>query len=72
MPPRDSPLTVDELERGLGDPSLVVVDVMPATRFHAGHVPGARSLPLEEVEARAAQVLPDRDAELAVICADET
>ena len=71
-PPTPAPFTIDELARRLDDPALVVVDVMPTPGFRAGHVPGARSLPLEELEARAAQVLPDPSAELAVLCANET
>lgn len=38
---------------------LVVVDVRPVEEFRSGHVPGARSIPLEELEARLAE-LPRR------------
>jgi thiosulfate/3-mercaptopyruvate sulfurtransferase len=37
-------VSVAELAKALGAPSLVVLDVRPAERFSAGHVPGARRL----------------------------
>jgi 3-mercaptopyruvate sulfurtransferase SseA len=33
--------------------SVVIVDVRGAESFEAGHIPGARSVPLDEVEKRA-------------------
>ena len=56
------------LERG----EVVLVDVLPAASFERAHLPGARSLPLEELEARAATVLPAQNAPLVVYCASPT
>lgn len=44
------------------------VDVRQPDEFAGGHVAGAINLPLEEIEARAAQVLPNRAAPLVVYC----
>ena len=54
------------------DASLTVVDVLPRESYAGGHIPGAVSLPLAEIEARARQVLPDLAAEIAVYCAKFT
>jgi 3-mercaptopyruvate sulfurtransferase SseA len=36
--------------------SVIVVDVRDAPSFEAGHIPGARSIPLDRVEATAAEL----------------
>jgi rhodanese-related sulfurtransferase len=36
--------------------SVIVVDVRSADAFEAGHIPRARSLPLDEVEQRAGEL----------------
>jgi len=61
-----------EIRRRLRDPSLTVVDVLPASSYADGHLPAAVSLPLEEIAARASAFLPDRAAEIAVYCGGPT
>lgn len=39
---------------------IVVIDVRPASEFNAGHLPFARSLPLDELEKRLADLPKDR------------
>lgn len=58
---------VSELERAQREGRGVVVDVREPDEHAGGHVPGARLVPLGELEARASQ-LP-RDERLYVICA---
>jgi rhodanese-related sulfurtransferase len=55
-----------ELLERLGSGDLVVVDVRPRIEFAAGHIQGARSLPLEELEARLAEI--PEDAEVVAYC----
>ena len=38
------------------DQKAVVIDVRDAESFAAGHIPGARLVPLDQVEARAAEL----------------
>ncbi|MCM2576838.1 ArsR/SmtB family transcription factor [Streptomyces meridianus] len=59
-------LTRDELLERVKDGSVVVVDVRPAEEYAAGHIPGALSLPLGELEARLGE-LP-ADAEVVAYC----
>jgi rhodanese-related sulfurtransferase len=56
-------ITTDELARRLHDGNLVVVDVRPAAEYAAGHILGARSIPLDRL-ARELRHLP---AELEVV-----
>ncbi|MBK8232653.1 MAG: rhodanese-like domain-containing protein [Candidatus Eisenbacteria bacterium] len=60
------------LEARLRDPSLVLVDVLPAVSWSEAHIPGALSLPVEDIPRRASAVLPDRRGEIVVYCGGPT
>ena len=45
------PVTRTELARRLGAGDAVVIDVRPRREFDAGHVEGARSVPIDELDA---------------------
>jgi ArsR family transcriptional regulator len=62
----------DEIRRRLGDPTLLLVDVLPREAYAVEHISGAVNLPLAEVEKYALQVLPDRTADIAAYCAKFT
>jgi rhodanese-related sulfurtransferase len=47
----------ERLRRG----DVVVLDVRPATEYAAGHIPGARSLPIAELQRRLAELPNDRE-----------
>ena len=51
----------DELIARLRRGDVVLVDVRPAEEFEAGHIDGARSIPLEELERRLAELPADRE-----------
>jgi rhodanese-related sulfurtransferase len=46
----------DEFKKLYDEKRVVVVDVRDEGSFEAGHIPGSRSVPLEEVEKRAADL----------------
>lgn len=50
-----------ELLARLGEGDVVVVDVRPGEEFAAGHIEGARSIPLEELERRLGELPPDQE-----------
>jgi rhodanese-related sulfurtransferase len=50
-----------ELLERLRQGDVVVVDVRPEEEFAAGHIEGARSIPLEELERRLAELPPDHE-----------
>lgn len=58
----------DEFRRRLNDPSLTILDVLPAESYSGGHIPHALSLPLQSIASRASELLPDRSAEIIVYC----
>jgi rhodanese-related sulfurtransferase len=60
------PVTRSELARRLRAADVVVIDVRPRPEFDAGHVEGARSVPVDELEARLA-ALPV-DIEIVAYC----
>ena len=61
-----------ELVARLRDPSLIIVNVLAREAWKARRIAGSISLPLADIPARAAEVLPDRDADIAVYCASPT
>jgi rhodanese-related sulfurtransferase len=52
-------VSADELERRLARGDVVVLDVRPEREYAAGHIPGARSAPLPELDVLA-EKLPRR------------
>jgi rhodanese-related sulfurtransferase/DNA-binding HxlR family transcriptional regulator len=51
----------DELIARLRKGDIVLVDVRPAEEFAAGHISGARSIPIDELEGRLAELPADRE-----------
>ena len=62
----------EELRRRLHDSSLTIVDVLPEVSYVEAHIPGALSLPIEQITSRARELLPDPAAEIAVYCGQFT
>src|SRR5712691_1709468 len=63
----------EELRRKLAGTSRpVLVEALPEKYYRDWHLPGARHLPHDEVEALAPDVLPDKSAEIVVYCASNT
>jgi len=59
-------VTRDELLRRLGAGDVTVLDVRPAAEFAAGHIPGAISIPIDQLAQRLAE-LP-AGAEIVAYC----
>jgi rhodanese-related sulfurtransferase/predicted transcriptional regulator len=53
---------LERLERG----DVVLVDVRPEAEYEAGHIDGAQSIPIDELERRLAELPPD--AEVVAYC----
>ena len=62
----------EELVSRLYDPSLTIVNVLARAAYDDARIPRSLSLPVAEIPERAASVLPDRDADIAVYCASPT
>lgn len=55
------PLTLNELFARLHDPELIVLDVRPHVEFSQGHIPGARSIPIGELESRLGELPQEQE-----------
>jgi rhodanese-related sulfurtransferase len=59
--PDTDQVTRDELLRRVDAGRATVIDVRPAEEYAAGHIPGAVSIPVEELADRLAEVPPDQE-----------
>ncbi len=58
---RLEPISRAALRERLADGGTVVVDVRPALEYRQGHIAGARSIPLDELEQRLLELDPQRE-----------
>jgi len=65
-------VTREEIARRAGQAGFVLVDVLAPESYATAHLPGARSLPLAELPARARSVLPDLASDIVVYCGGPT
>jgi rhodanese-related sulfurtransferase len=49
--------------------SMTLIEALPKKHYLSGHLPGAINIPHTEIEVRAGELLPDRDALIVVYCA---
>jgi rhodanese-related sulfurtransferase len=54
------PMPLDELRRRLASESVVLIDVRPGIEYQAGHIPGARSIPIDQLELRLEELPGDQ------------
>jgi rhodanese-related sulfurtransferase len=57
---RVTEISADELLEKLNQPDALIIDVRSQADFRRGHIPGAISLPLEEVESGYRQLDPTK------------
>lgn len=55
------PVNLAELRRLSRDGAVTVIDVRPRQEYEAGHIPGARSVPVAELRRRLGEVPKDRE-----------
>ncbi len=55
------PVTLNELLIRLNEPDLVILDVRPLLEYAQGHIAGARSIPIEELEGRLNELPPNQE-----------
>ncbi len=60
-PDRWAPVGAGELARLVESGAVTIVDVRPFDEYQAGHIPGAISIPVEELEGRLAELPRDRE-----------
>lgn len=60
------PIGAEELLERVRCGEVTVLDVRPADEYRAGHIPGARSIPLDELSSRLGKI--PRDQEVVAYC----
>jgi len=62
LPPGIAAATLDQIDRlvdsSAAAPATSLIDTRPPGKYDAGHIPGARSIPLERISKRTAGLLP--------------
>ena len=61
-------ISQDEAKRLMDEGNCIVLDVREQSEYEEGHIENAVLLPYTEIEQRAEQVLPDKDALILVYC----
>jgi rhodanese-related sulfurtransferase len=59
-----------ELKAAIEAGSVVPVDALPESYYAQQHLPGALNLVADDVEARAATLLPDKNAAIVTYCSN--
>jgi rhodanese-related sulfurtransferase/predicted transcriptional regulator len=54
-------VSAEDLVRRMRTNGLVVLDVRPPEEYRAGHIPGARSVPVSEVESTLKEISPEHE-----------
>lgn len=62
-------VSYEELQQKLTDKApIVLLDVRTQEEFNNGHIPGALLLPYDEIDQKAAQLLPEKEKEIIIYC----
>ena len=61
-------ISQDEAKRLMDEGNCIVLDVREQSEYDEGHIENAVLLPYTEIDRRAEQVLPDKDALILVYC----
>lgn len=64
-------ITREEVARTIDRGEVTVVEALPPAYYEDVHLPGAINLPHDQVDELASDLLPDKQAEIVVYCADD-
>lgn len=48
---------------------FILLETLPKDSFEEGHLPGAKNLPVDDIDNRASKFIPSKDTEVVVYCA---
>jgi rhodanese-related sulfurtransferase len=66
------PISRKELEARIEAHAAVVIEALTVADYEAGHIPGAVHLAMDEVEAKASALIPDKQTPVVTYCANTT
>jgi rhodanese-related sulfurtransferase len=61
-------ITRSELQEQLAQSKIVVLEALPPQYFEAEHLPGAKNLPLDDLETLAPVLVPDKATPVVTYC----
>lgn len=64
-------ITREELQRQIDEGDVVVLEALPPAYFEKEHLPGARNLPLDDLEGAAARLVPDQGKAIVTYCSND-
>ena len=65
-------ITREELQARIAQGGLALLEVLPVGYWRKAHLPGALSVPPDQVKTLVPQLVPDQRAEIVVYCWDFT
>jgi rhodanese-related sulfurtransferase len=66
----EASITTNELKSKLDKKQVTVVETLAPERYQQAHIPGALNIPPEKIKELAAQLLPNKNAEIVTYCAN--
>jgi len=66
----DKVISTKELKEKVDRNAIKVVETLAPERFREAHIPGALNIPPEKIKELAAQLLPNKSAEIVTYCAN--
>lgn len=64
------PVLIDELEAGVADPDVIVIDAQGDGGFESAHLAGAKNFALDDIAGQAEDAIADRDQRVILYCTD--
>lgn len=64
------PVSLEELQKAIADPAVVVIDAQGEGGYERAHIPGALNFGLDDVPAQAASAIPSTDTPVVLYCTD--
>lgn len=65
-------ITREELQELIAQDAVVLLEALPPTHYDAAHLPGAKNLPLDDLDALAPALVPDKTTPIVTYCTGVT
>lgn len=61
-------ISVEDAKKIIDSEDVIILDVRTQEEYNSGHIENAVLLPVADIKAKAAEILPDKDAKILVYC----